>query len=41
MCPYEILPVDTKNTKTVVKLQVLLCNLEKWAFAKVVEVKRE
>jgi hypothetical protein len=38
MCPYKILLVDTKR---VVKLQALLCNLEKWAFVRVVEVERE
>jgi hypothetical protein len=38
MCPYEILLVDMKR---VVELQALLCNLEKWAFARVVEVERE
>ncbi len=38
MCPYEILLMDTKR---VVKLQVLLCDLEKWASTKGVEVERE
>jgi hypothetical protein len=38
MCPYKILPM---NTKRVAKLQALMCGLEKWASIRVVEVERE
>lgn len=38
MCPYKILPT---NTKMVAKLQALMCSLEKRASTRVVEVERE